>query len=221
MRRRSRSFWPAPMRQAARARRAARSPGHSAAPGVRMGLLSAPETGTTFEENALLKARHAAQATGLPALADDSGLEVDGLGGRPGVYSARFAGADASDESNNRRLLSELASLPDSARGARYRCVLALVRTARIPPRCWQRAAGAAASVAAPRAVVASATTRSSSQRGGTHRRRVAGRAQATQQPSRPRRRATAHQAADRELDGRVPHIGDTHDGRGCIDPRF
>lgn len=97
------------------------------------GLLSAPETGTTFEENALLKARHAAQATGLPALADDSGLEVDGLGGRPGVYSARFAGADASDESNNRRLLSELASLPDSARGARYRCVLALVRTAEDP----------------------------------------------------------------------------------------
>ncbi|HEX4051104.1 MAG TPA: RdgB/HAM1 family non-canonical purine NTP pyrophosphatase [Steroidobacteraceae bacterium] len=94
------------------------------------GLASAPETGTSFQENALLKARHAARATGLPALADDSGLEVDALDGRPGVYSARFAGAHATDEQNNQRLLAELAGRAVPARSARYRCVLAVVRDA-------------------------------------------------------------------------------------------
>ncbi|MGA8705804.1 MAG: RdgB/HAM1 family non-canonical purine NTP pyrophosphatase [Steroidobacteraceae bacterium] len=98
-----------------------------------LGIAAAEETGTTFEQNALLKARHAAHRSSLPALADDSGLEVDALGGRPGVYSARYAGATASDEDNNRRLLTELAPFGPPARGARYVCVLALVRRADDP----------------------------------------------------------------------------------------
>lgn len=97
------------------------------------GLPSAPETGDSFLENALLKARAAARALGLPALADDSGLQVDALGGRPGVHSARYAGVDASDGQNNALLLAELAAQPPEARRARYRCVLALVRTADDP----------------------------------------------------------------------------------------
>ena len=94
---------------------------------------SIAETGHTFEDNALLKARHAAALSGLPALADDSGLEVDALGGRPGVGSARFAGPGASDEDNNKQLLLALAERPDAPRTARYRCVLALVRSADDP----------------------------------------------------------------------------------------
>jgi len=86
------------------------------------------ETGATFLDNALLKARHAAAATGQPALADDSGLEVDALGGAPGVRSARFAGPEASDDDNNARLLQALAGVPRGLRGARYRCVLVFVR---------------------------------------------------------------------------------------------
>jgi len=93
-----------------------------------LGIESVEETGNTFEDNALLKARHAAERSGLPALADDSGLEVDALGGRPGVWSARYAGAGATDEQNNARLIEELAGVPDEQRTARYRCVLALVR---------------------------------------------------------------------------------------------
>lgn len=92
-----------------------------------LGIVSIAETGRTFEDNALLKARHAATA-GFPALADDSGLEVDALGGRPGVWSARFAGPTASDAENNRELLRSLAEVPGERRTARYRCVLALVR---------------------------------------------------------------------------------------------
>ena len=92
-----------------------------------LGIVSIAETGRTFEDNALLKARHAAEA-GFPALADDSGLEVDALGGRPGVWSARFAGPAATDEENNRELLRALAEVPGERRTARYRCVLALVR---------------------------------------------------------------------------------------------
>jgi XTP/dITP diphosphohydrolase len=95
-----------------------------------LGIDSVVETGTTFEANALLKARHAAARSALPALADDSGLEVDALGGRPGVWSARYAGATATDADNNALLLSELAGLPPERRAARYRCVLALVRSA-------------------------------------------------------------------------------------------
>lgn len=93
-----------------------------------LGIASIPETGRTFEDNAVLKARHAA-AAGFPALADDSGLEVDALGGRPGVWSARFAGPEATDEENNSELLRALAELPDERRTARYRCVLALLRS--------------------------------------------------------------------------------------------
>jgi XTP/dITP diphosphohydrolase len=93
-----------------------------------LGIVSVDETGNTFEDNALLKARHAASIATLPALADDSGLEVDALGGRPGVWSARYAGEGATDEQNNARLIEELAGVPDEKRTARYRCVLALVR---------------------------------------------------------------------------------------------
>jgi XTP/dITP diphosphohydrolase len=93
-----------------------------------LGIAGAAETGITFEANALLKARHAAGRSRLPALADDSGLEVDALHGRPGVYSARYAGESAGDAENNVKLLGELAGVPAADRGARYRCVLAFVR---------------------------------------------------------------------------------------------
>jgi XTP/dITP diphosphohydrolase len=94
------------------------------------GIRPAPETGTTFLENALLKARHASRHAHLPALADDSGIEVDALGGRPGVWSARFAGEGASDEQNLRHLLAELHEVPDGFRQARYQCVIVWVRSA-------------------------------------------------------------------------------------------
>ncbi len=84
------------------------------------------EDGLTFETNARIKARFAARVTGLPALADDSGLEVDALGGAPGVQTRRFAGPAATDADNNARLLCELAAVPPGGRGARYVCVLAL-----------------------------------------------------------------------------------------------
>ncbi|MDE0152293.1 MAG: RdgB/HAM1 family non-canonical purine NTP pyrophosphatase [Gammaproteobacteria bacterium] len=98
-----------------------------------LGVPEAEETGTTFEANALLKARHAAACTGLAALADDSGIEVDALDGHPGVYSARYAGLQCDDEANNRLLLQELEGIPEEQRGARYQCVIALVRTAEDP----------------------------------------------------------------------------------------
>ena len=84
------------------------------------------ETGATFESNARLKARFGARATGLPTLADDSGLEVEALGGGPGVRTRRYAGEHATDEDNNAKLLAELAGLPLERREARYVCVLAL-----------------------------------------------------------------------------------------------
>jgi XTP/dITP diphosphohydrolase len=91
------------------------------------GLPQVEETGTTFEENSAIKAAAAARATGLPALADDSGLEVDLLGGAPGVYSARYAGIGATDADNRRKLLSELADLrAGKGASARFRCVLTL-----------------------------------------------------------------------------------------------
>jgi XTP/dITP diphosphohydrolase len=86
------------------------------------------EDGPTFEANARIKARFALAATGLTALADDSGLEVDALGGRPGVHTRRYAGHEATDADNNAKLLRELAGLPPERRGARYVCVLALAR---------------------------------------------------------------------------------------------
>lgn len=84
------------------------------------------EDGATFEENALKKGRSAARATGVPVIADDSGLEVDRLGGAPGVHSARFAGEDASDGENNEKLLKAIAHLPREQRTAAFRCVVAL-----------------------------------------------------------------------------------------------
>jgi XTP/dITP diphosphohydrolase len=89
---------------------------------------TADETGLSFVENAILKARFAAEASGLPAIADDSGLEVDALHGAPGIYSARYAGPGAGDAANNARLLRELDAVPDLARTARYRCAMAFLR---------------------------------------------------------------------------------------------
>jgi XTP/dITP diphosphohydrolase len=97
------------------------------------GVDEVAETGTTFVENAIIKARHAAQQTGLPALADDSGIEVDALDGAPGVYSARFAGAGASDAANNALLVEKLQPVPAAERGARYRAVIVLMRHAADP----------------------------------------------------------------------------------------
>jgi XTP/dITP diphosphohydrolase len=102
-------------------------------PQAALGIGSVPESGATFLENALLKARHACAAAQLPALADDSGIEVDALGGRPGVRSARYAGEGASDAENLARLLEELEGVPEPRRTARYRCVVVWVRTADDP----------------------------------------------------------------------------------------
>ncbi len=88
------------------------------------------ETGLSFVENAILKARNAARHSGLPALADDSGLEVDALQGAPGIYSARYAGADASDADNNRKLLVALQNIPPAERTARFQCVIVFLRNA-------------------------------------------------------------------------------------------
>jgi XTP/dITP diphosphohydrolase len=89
---------------------------------------SADETGLSFVENAILKARFASASSGLPAIADDSGLEVDALRGAPGIYSARFAGAGADDAANNAKLLADLDAVPDQARSARYRCAMVFMR---------------------------------------------------------------------------------------------
>ena len=94
---------------------------------------SVEETGTTFVENAIIKARHAARVSGRPALADDSGIAVDALGGAPGVYSARYAGIDASDEANLRKLLEATADLPEEARVCRFVCVMVAMRDADDP----------------------------------------------------------------------------------------
>jgi len=93
------------------------------------------EDGETFEANAAIKARFFAALSGLPTLADDSGLEVDALGGGPGVRTRRFAGENATDEDNNARLLADLAGLPLGRRTARYRCALALALPEAIGPR--------------------------------------------------------------------------------------
>ncbi|MGI9248844.1 MAG: RdgB/HAM1 family non-canonical purine NTP pyrophosphatase [Woeseiaceae bacterium] len=92
-----------------------------------LGVSDAEETGTTFAENSLIKARHASDATGLAAIADDSGLAVDALDGRPGVYSARYAGTDATDEENIDKLLEELAGVADELRGAAFHCVASFI----------------------------------------------------------------------------------------------
>ncbi|MCO7263349.1 XTP/dITP diphosphatase [Dickeya zeae] len=98
-----------------------------------LGVDSAEETGLTFIENAILKARHAARATGLPAIADDSGLAVNALGGAPGIYSARYAGEDASDRQNLDKLLAVLDNVPDEQRQASFHCVLVYLRHADDP----------------------------------------------------------------------------------------
>jgi len=98
-----------------------------------LGVESAEETGLTFIENAILKARHAAKITGLPAIADDSGLAVDALGGAPGIYSARYAGEDASDRQNLEKLLTALEQVPDEQRQAQFHCVLVYLRHAEDP----------------------------------------------------------------------------------------
>jgi XTP/dITP diphosphohydrolase len=92
-----------------------------------LGVEPPPETGTSFLENALLKARNASRLTGLPAIADDSGIEVDALDGAPGVLSARYAGENASDEANLDKLLVALRNVPAPRRSARYRCVIVYV----------------------------------------------------------------------------------------------
>jgi len=92
-----------------------------------LGVEPIEETGTTFIDNALLKARNAARQTGLAAIADDSGLEVDALGGRPGVYSARFAGPQATDTKNVEKLLAALDGIAPEKRGARFRCAMVYV----------------------------------------------------------------------------------------------
>ncbi|EFM94752.1 MULTISPECIES: RdgB/HAM1 family non-canonical purine NTP pyrophosphatase [Actinobacillus] len=84
------------------------------------GIESPEETGLTFVENALLKARYASKMTGLPAIADDSGLAVDALGGAPGLYSARYAGEDSNDEANRQKLLAEMQNVADEKRGAKF-----------------------------------------------------------------------------------------------------
>lgn len=93
----------------------------------------ADETGLSFVENAIIKARHAARVTGLPALSDDSGLEVDALNGAPGIYSARYAGAGCGDDENNRKLLQALEQVPTEQRSARFQCVLVFMRHAEDP----------------------------------------------------------------------------------------
>ncbi|WP_435927824.1 XTP/dITP diphosphatase [Dryocola sp. BD613] len=98
-----------------------------------LGVESAEETGLTFIENAILKARHAAQVTGLPAIADDSGLAVDMLDGAPGIYSARYAGEDATDQQNLEKLLATLKDVPDDQRQAQFHCVLVYMRHAADP----------------------------------------------------------------------------------------
>jgi XTP/dITP diphosphohydrolase len=97
------------------------------------GVAAAAETGLTFVENALLKARQAAAETGLPALADDSGLAVDYLDGRPGIYSSRYAGADADDQANLAKLLAEMEGVPEAERTAAFHCVLVWIAHAEDP----------------------------------------------------------------------------------------
>lgn len=97
------------------------------------GIRPPVEDGDSYVTNALIKARHAAAASGLPAIADDSGIEVDALGGRPGIHTARYAGPREDAEANNDKLLAELAGMPESRRGARYRCAMVFVREASDP----------------------------------------------------------------------------------------
>ncbi len=102
-------------------------------PQATLGVNEIPETASTFVENALIKARHACQITGLPAIADDSGLQVNALHGAPGIYSARFAGEKATSQDNINKLLSELINVPPDKRQARFYCVLVYMKHANDP----------------------------------------------------------------------------------------
>jgi XTP/dITP diphosphohydrolase len=102
-------------------------------PQSEFGVVDAEETGLSFVENAILKARNAAQHTGLPAIADDSGIEVDALHGAPGIYSARFAGEGATDQANLDKLLAELDGLPEAQRSARFQCLMVFMEHANDP----------------------------------------------------------------------------------------
>lgn len=102
------------------------SAGFEIAPQSDYDVIDVPETGLTFVENAIIKARNAVQHTGLPALADDSGIEVDALNGRPGIYSARYSGEG--DDANNTKLLEEMKDVPDGERTARFRCCIVYMR---------------------------------------------------------------------------------------------
>ena len=101
--------------------------------GIGSDIPEAEETGLTFVENAIIKARHAAKVTGLPVIADDSGLEVDYLNGQPGIYSSRYSGADATDAKNNVKLLESLTGVPKDQRAARFHSVLVYMRHAEDP----------------------------------------------------------------------------------------
>lgn len=110
-----------------------------AIPQSKFSVAEIEETGLTFVENALLKARNAAEHTGLPVVADDSGLEVDALQGAPGIYSARYAGAGASDLENLEKLLDALKDVPDEKRSARFQCLMVYMLHAKDPtPRIFQ-----------------------------------------------------------------------------------
>lgn len=106
---------------------------HPIVPQSDFSIGDAEETGTTFVENAILKARHAALNSGLPAIADDSGLVVDALDGAPGVFSARYAGAGSSDLDNLQKLIKELDGVPEAERSARFICVLVFMQQAADP----------------------------------------------------------------------------------------
>lgn len=96
-------------------------------------IVDVEETGLSFVENSILKARHASQVTGLPTIADDSGLEVDALDGAPGIYSARYAGETATDQQNVEKLLKDLNDIPDHLRTARFQCLIVFMRHAKDP----------------------------------------------------------------------------------------
>ncbi len=98
-----------------------------------MGVEEVPEIGLTFVENALIKARNASAQSGLPALADDSGIVVDALNGEPGIYSARYAGNHGDDEANTQKILDEMADVPDGQRSARFWCAIVFVEHANDP----------------------------------------------------------------------------------------
>jgi XTP/dITP diphosphohydrolase len=107
--------------------------GFEAVPQSDFDVPDADETGLSFVENAILKARHAAQLTGLPAIADDSGLEVDALNGAPGIYSARYSGGGTTDARNIEKLLAELKNVPEAERTARFQCLMVYLRHAEDP----------------------------------------------------------------------------------------